>query len=111
MSVQFSAGVNMLKTIERTEHTSAKPKSDRLNLRVTTTDRVLLERAAQLEGLSTSSFLIRAAAESAREVIARQQRITVPAEAFDRLISALEAPAEVNPKMLERLRRTRERQA
>ena len=101
----------MPKTIEQIDHTSAKPKSERLNLRVTATDRVLLERAAQLEGLSTSSFLIRAAAETAREVIARQQRISVPAEAFDRLVSALEAPAEVNPRMLEQLRRTRERHA
>lgn len=95
--------------VDRTQTKNTKQKSDRLNLRITTSDRDLLERAAQLEGLSTSTFLIRAAAETAREVIAREQRITISAEAFDRLVAALEGPAEVKPRMLERLRRNRER--
>jgi len=54
---------------------SARAKNDRIEARVTSTVKAKLLRAAELEGVSLSTFLIQSAVERADDVILRNQRI------------------------------------
>lgn len=99
----------MTQVIPRTTTENTKPKSDRLNLRIAESERELIERASQLEGITVSAFLLREAKAAAEQIVQREQVISVSLETYQRLVTALKGPAEVKPQMLERLRRNRER--
>ena len=86
-------------------------KEDRVNFRASSDERALLERAAKLEGLNLSSFVMHSATLAARVVIERYQTTTISCDAFDRLVSALEGEPQVQPRLLERMKRSRERLA
>jgi uncharacterized protein (DUF1778 family) len=67
-------------------------KSDRLEARVSPEQRARLEWAATIAGTSVSAFVVDAAVERAEELVARQMSTTVPADYFDRLLSAIDEP-------------------
>ncbi len=67
-------------------------KSDRLEARVSPEQRARLEWAAAISGTSVSAFVIDAAVERAEELVAGQMSTTVPADYFDRLLSAIDEP-------------------
>jgi uncharacterized protein (DUF1778 family) len=67
-------------------------KSDRLEARVSPEQRARLELAATIAGTSVSAFVVDAAVERAEEVVAGQMSTTVPADYFDRLVSAIDEP-------------------
>jgi uncharacterized protein (DUF1778 family) len=67
-------------------------KSDRLEARVSPEQRARLELAATIAGTSVSAFVVDAAVERAEEIVGAQMSTTVPAEYFDRLVAALDAP-------------------
>lgn len=73
-------------------------KSERLEARVSPEQRARLEWAASLAGTSVSAFVIEAAVERAEELTAAQLATTVPADYFDRLVSALDT-AESAPTL------------
>lgn len=54
---------------------STPAKTDRIEARVTSAMKERLQRAAELEGMSLSTFLIQSAVERAADVILRNQRI------------------------------------
>jgi uncharacterized protein (DUF1778 family) len=67
----------------------------RLEFRVTPTDRARLERAAELLGEPVTAFARTAAEERAERVLREHEATTtVPAEFFDDLIVALDAPPQ-----------------
>ena len=101
----------MTQPSSRTTTENTKAKSDRLNLRIAESERDLIERASQLEGITISAFLLREAKAAAEQIVQREQVISVSLETHQRLVRALEGPAEVKPHMLERLRRNREQPA
>jgi uncharacterized protein (DUF1778 family) len=99
---------NLTQVIEMTQttnHKNQKPKSDRLNLRIAETERHLIERASQLEGISISAFLLREAKAAAEQIVQREQVITVSLETYQRLVTELERPGQIQPALLKRLKR------
>ncbi len=70
-------------------------KSRRLEARLDPVADDLIIQAARLMGESRSTFMVRAARESAERVIARADVTIMPAEQFDILIESLDAPDPV----------------
>lgn len=72
-------------------------KDDRLELRVSTVDRNLIEDAARHLRENVSDFTRSAAVTRAQQVLARTNLTLIPAEQFDELLHSLaqadEAPA------------------
>ena len=76
-------------------------KSDRLNLRVTSDLRRLLEVAADLEHKNLTAFILEAARVRAEQRLADQDRFAVSPQRFQAFMEALERP----PRNIPRLRR------
>lgn len=69
----------------------------RLEFRVSPQEKSRIERAAELAGEQVSSFARTAAEERADRILREYDATTtVPAEFFDDLIAALDAPAKAN---------------
>lgn len=71
----------------------------RINMRVNERQERMLRAAAELRGESLTGFVLAAATEHAEEVLERAHRIDLGAEAFERFIAALDAPAEEMPTL------------
>jgi uncharacterized protein (DUF1778 family) len=82
-------------------------KDERLQIRLDPSQKRLLEQAAAAEHLSVSSFVLRAAALHAEEVLAERNVIHLSARGAAALTEALERPAEVNERLAAALRRPR----
>jgi uncharacterized protein (DUF1778 family) len=82
-------------------------KDERLQIRLDPSEKRLLEQAAAAEHLSVSSFVLRAAALHAEEVLAERNVIYLSARGAAALTDALERPAEVNERLAAALRRPR----
>ena len=65
-------------------------KSRVLNLRVSERQRTAYERAAALEGTSVSALVTAAADDRAEELLLAHSSMTVPSDAFDQLLAALD---------------------
>ena len=68
--------------------------TERLEVRVSNEDKVLLLEAARLSHESASKFVVRAAREAAQAIVEREQSTTVPPAFFDAMIASLEEPSE-----------------
>lgn len=74
--------------------------SSRLEFRVSPEDRARIERAAEFLGESESAFVRTAAEARADQVLRAHDAVTtVPAEFFEELIAALDAPARANERL------------
>lgn len=72
----------------------------RLEFRVSPEDRARIERAAELIGEPPSAFARAAAEDRADRILRAHEAATaVPAEFFDELIAALDAPARPNERL------------
>lgn len=80
-------------------------KADRLQIRVNPAEKRLLERAAVASHVSVSAFVLQSAATQAVEVLAERRLIELEPDAADAFAEALEAPAAVNERLAEVLRR------
>lgn len=69
-------------------------KSERLEMRISTSDRELIEDAARAVGEAASEFARSAAVTRARQVLARAEITLMPAEQFDGLLRSLDEPDE-----------------
>lgn len=69
-------------------------KAERLEARLTSTQRGEIERAAALAGESVSSFVVLAALDRADAVVRDQASTVVSAAYFDRLLASLDEPDE-----------------
>jgi uncharacterized protein (DUF1778 family) len=74
-------------------------KTDRVEMRVSPEQRDRIERAAALSGASMSSFVVAAAVRRADEVISEHASTVVPVDYFDKLLAALNEPAEPSPRL------------
>lgn len=75
-------------------------KDQVLNVRIASADLAMLKEAAEIEGLSTSAFVTRAALREAGPLIARADRTVLPAATFDALIESLDTP-DAAPRLRE----------
>ena len=81
----------------------------RLEFRLPDESKARLERAAELAHVPLSDF-VRGAAEARADQVLRDHEatITVPAEFFDDLLAALDAPAQANTNLTKAFRRSRD---
>ena len=82
-----------------------KPKADRIEARLSSEAKSLIEHAARLEGLSASDFVVTHAQEAARAVISQHERWRLDRQQSQAFIDALIDPPEPNAA----LRRAAER--
>lgn len=85
--------------METTETAERKRKNSRLDLRLSSDIKDLLQKAASVAGLDVSSFTLFAAIEKADEVLARHHSRILSDRDRDRLFDILEEE-QPNPKLL-----------
>jgi uncharacterized protein (DUF1778 family) len=78
-------------------------KSERLNLRLTTAQDVVLRRAAEANGESMSEYVLRHAIEAAETDLADRRVFVLDDDAWDRLQATLDRPAARKPQLAELL--------
>lgn len=82
--------------------------SARLEVRVRPESKARIEHAAALADVPVSDFVRTAAEERAEEVMAEHDALTrVPADFFDDLLAALDAPSEPSDALARAARRAR----
>lgn len=69
---------------------------DRVDLRLGTEDKGMLQLAASYEGVSLAAFIRKAALEVARSVVERNERIVLSREEARKIIAALDQPFAPN---------------
>lgn len=68
--------------------------TDRLDIRLPPDDKRMLARAAQLEGVTLSQFVLAPALERARKVIAEAEQLAVTSKAYGDVLDALANPPQ-----------------
>ncbi|MHB8240462.1 MAG: type II toxin-antitoxin system TacA family antitoxin [Solirubrobacteraceae bacterium] len=81
-------------------------KAERLEARLTATERRQIEQAAALAGESVSSFVVLAALDRAEILVREQASTVVPAVYFDELVASLDEPEEA-PRLAQAARKAR----
>jgi uncharacterized protein (DUF1778 family) len=81
---------------------TAVPESNNLrveniNLRVSRSQKALIDRAAEAQGRSRSDFMLDAACREAESVLLDQRYFNLDEEAYQRFIDLLDAPPTENP--------------
>ncbi len=79
--------------------TAADPKSERINIRVSTSRRELIERAAAVRGQSLSEFMLASAADAAENQLLDQSVFEVDSKVLAALHIQFAAPGKVNKKL------------
>jgi uncharacterized protein (DUF1778 family) len=79
--------------------------TDRLEMRLAPEDKKLLARAAQLEGVKVSDFVLVPAVKRARRVIAEAEQITTSAQGYKDVLDALAKPPRPTRALVDALRR------
>lgn len=79
--------------------TAADPKSERINIRVSSSRRELIEQAAASRGQSLSEFMLASAADAAGNQLLDQRVFQVDAKDLAALHRQVAAPGKVNKKL------------
>lgn len=83
---------------------AAAAKPERLEARVTSEQKELIERAADLEGRSLTDFVVASVAAAAKQVIQEHEILKLAAQDRAVFLAALQNPPEPNAKLRELLR-------
>ena len=83
---------------------SRAPKS-RIEIRVDSKQKTLLEQAAALTGASLSSFMLSTCIEDAMRLLDEHHTTTLSNEAFDQLLDLLAHPPEPNEALIRLLKK------
>jgi uncharacterized protein (DUF1778 family) len=76
-----------------------KPKTGRLDIRITPETRRLLQTAAQERHTTVSQFVLESALHSASAVLAERTRFILDAEQWTAFMKALDEPPSRHPRM------------
>ena len=76
-----------------------------MNLRVKDERLALIDRAAEIRGVTRTEFVLRASEAAAIDALSERPVIALDDEAYDAFLAALDAPAEPNVRLRERLER------
>lgn len=76
-----------------------------LNIRVSSDDQALIDRAAKAAGMDRTTFILQAARGRAQETLLDQTWFVLPATEFDAFVARLDAPPAGNGPMADFLRR------
>jgi uncharacterized protein (DUF1778 family) len=82
-------------------------RTERLEARVAPQEAATIRRAAALENVSASAFVVSSAVKRAEEVIASRQATAVSPDFFERLLRNLEKPGVVIPALARAAKRAR----
>ena len=85
--------------------TASLKREMRIEARLTKPQKVLIERAARLRGISVSHFLVASAQEAARSEVARETVIRLNPEESLRFAEAILHPEPMSPSLRARLRK------
>lgn len=86
-------------SLMQTAESAAAQTQSRLNIRIASRDKQIVERAASASHMTTSQFVKQAALRSAEEVLADQTRFVLPAQQWAAFTEALDRPARVIPAL------------
>ena len=78
---------------------TAQNKPERINLRLKSSAKSLIERAASFEGKTVSHFILTSALEQAEKTIQKNETITLKAQYSRKFFEALAAPVRFNRKL------------
>src|SRR5271157_3155270 len=84
---------------------SSRLRAENINLRVTRSQKALIDRAAEAQGRSRSDFMLDAACREAESVLLDQRYFFLDDEAFRRFTAMLDAPPKSNPRLARLLAR------
>ncbi|HXR39370.1 MAG TPA: DUF1778 domain-containing protein [Terracidiphilus sp.] len=76
---------------------SSQLRAENINLRVTRSQKALIDRAAEAQGRSRSDFMLDAACREAESVLLDQRYFHMDDEAFQCFVDLLDAPLKDNP--------------
>jgi uncharacterized protein (DUF1778 family) len=85
--------------IMNTEENTPMSRTARLETRLPPDIHALLKRAAEIQGRSVSDFVVTAAQDAARKVIAETEIITLSRAASEQVAALLSAPPEPTPAL------------
>ena len=74
-------------------------KNERINLRVKSSAKSLIERAASFEGKTVSHFILTSALEQAEKTVQKHETMTLKAKYSLKFLEALAAPVSFNRKL------------
>ncbi len=86
---------------------AAAVKRERLEARITTEQKALFQRAADLSGRSLTDFVIGSLQAAAEETVRTHQVIELTARDMEQFLAALENPPPPNERLLEAFREYR----
>jgi uncharacterized protein (DUF1778 family) len=74
-------------------------RTENINLRVTSGQKSLIDRAAEAQGRNRSDFMLDAACREAESVLLDQRYFNLDDDAFRRFTDLLDAPPADNPRL------------
>jgi uncharacterized protein (DUF1778 family) len=90
--------------------TDTVSRHERIDLRTTAEMKALIRHAAAAAGVSVSAFLLDAAQERARQVLAESMALTLSPRDWEAFFTALDNVDKQRPKLQAAMRRYRERE-
>ncbi|MEW6596601.1 MAG: DUF1778 domain-containing protein [Pseudomonadota bacterium] len=89
--------------------TGGRARAERLEARVTSEQKSLIERAAALEGRTVTDFVLASVQDAARRAIEAHNQLALSVRDSEAFVEALLNPKPVNDRLAETVRRYRER--
>ena len=85
--------------------TSASPRSDNINIRVTPETLGLIDRAARVAGKTRTDFILDTVKQAAEDIILDQRVFVLDETQWNAFIAMLDAPARPNERLMALLAR------
>ncbi len=85
--------------------TSIRRREERLEVRLSSTAKRLLQRAATVQGKTVSAFILDSGMTAAAETLADRQQFRIPARTYEAFVAALDRRPTPKPR-LDRLLKT-----
>jgi len=89
--------------------TTGRLRAERLEARVTTEQKSLIERAAALQGRTVTDFVLTSVQDAARRAIEEHSQLSLSVRDSETFVAALLNPAPVNDRLRDTVRRYREK--
>jgi uncharacterized protein (DUF1778 family) len=88
--------------------TRGRARAQRLETRVTAEQKMLIERAAALQGRTVTDFVLTSLQDAARRAIEEHRQLELSVRDSEAFVDALLSPRPVNDRLRETVRRYRE---
>jgi uncharacterized protein (DUF1778 family) len=89
--------------------TRLRARAERLEARVTSEQKSLIERAAALQGRTVTDFVLTSVQDAARRAIEEHNQLALSVRDSEAFVDALLKPKPVNDRLRDTVRRYRER--